>query len=179
MTTPRAKTNDIAKKAEPFLHKIEGIDADIDSEKGRFMAFCKAKRKLIREALKAAKDEGVAIPAMKGLVEQRKLERKIAKIPTDFDMDEAATFRELVRVFGPLGQAAAARAGYGGKTDEGGGGDPVPTGAEAKAAQQAGDHEAGLKTVGRGPVDGDGQRKSLGEMMREPGGPLAADAAKV
>ena len=176
--TPRAKANDIAKKAEPFLHKIESIDADINSEKGRFMAFCKAKRKLIRDHLKAAKDEGIAIPAMKGLVEQRKLERKIAKIPTDFDMDEAATFRELVRVFGPLGQAAAVRAGYG-KTDEGDGGDHVPTGAEAKAAQQAADHDAGLKTVGRGPVDGDGQRKTLGEMMREPGGPLAADAAKV
>lgn len=179
----RARSNDIAKKAEPFLHKIEGLDADIESEKGRFMAFCKAKRKLIREALKAGKDEGIAIPVMKGLVERRKLERKIEKIPTDFDMDEEAAFKELVRAFGPLGQAAAVRAGYG-STDEGGGdgGEHVPTGEEAKAAQQARDHEAGLKTVGRGPVDGDGApRKTIGEMMREPGGPLAdgAGAAKV
>ena len=178
MTTPRAKANDIAKKAEPFLHKIEGIDADIESEKGRFMAFCKAKRKLIKDHLKAAKDEGIAPVVLKGIVDQRKLQKKIDKIPTDFDMDESAAFRELARVFGPLGQAAAMRAGYG-KTDDGDGGDHVPTGAEAKAAQQAADHDAGLKTVGRGPVDGDGQRKTLGEMMREPGGPLAADAAKV
>ena len=177
MTTPRARSNDIAKKAEPFIHKIEGIDADIESEKGRFMAFCKAKRKLIKDALKAAKDEGLAIPVMKGIVEQRKLQRKIDKIPTDFDMDESAAYRELARAFGPLGQAAAVRAGYGKTDEDGGGGDHVPTSQEAKAAQQAADHEAGLKTVGRGPVDGNG-RKTIGEMMREPGGPLA-DAAKI
>ena len=139
------------------------------------MAFCKAKRKLIKDHLKAAKDEGIAPVVLKGIVDQRKLQKKIDKIPTDFDMDESAAFRELARVFGPLGQAAAMRAGYG-KTDEGDGG-IVPTGEEAKAAQQAADHDAGLKTVGRGPVDG--ERKTLGEMMREPGGPLAADAAKV
>lgn len=164
MTTPRA--NDIARKAEPFLHKIEGIDADIDSEKGRFMAFCKAKRKLIKDALKAAKDEGIAIPVMKGIVERRKLQRKVDKIATDFDMDEAAAYRELERVFGPLGSAAAVRAGYG--KAEGEGGEHVPTAEEAKTAQQQRDHEEGLKSVGRGPVDG-----TPGDMMRQPGGPLA------
>lgn len=169
MTTPRATSNDIARKAEPFLHKIEGIDADIDSEKGRFMAFCKAKRKLIKDALKAAKDEGIAIPVMKGIVERRKLQRKVDKIATDFDMDEAAAYRELERAFGPLGTAAAVRAGYG-KAEGGDGGEHVPTSEEAKAAQQKADHEAGIKTVGRGPDAG----KTPGDMMRQPGGPLAS-----
>ena len=166
-TTPRSKTNDIAKKAEPFIHKIEGIDADIESEKGRFMAFCKAKRKLIKDHLKAAKDEGLAIPVMKGIVERRKLQRKVDKITVDFDMDEAAAYRELERVFGPLGVAAAVRAGYG--KAEGEDEEHVPTSEEAKAAQQASDHEAGLKTVGRGPDGG-----TPGDMMRQPGGPLAS-----
>lgn len=167
--TTRAKPNDIAKKAEPFLHKIERIDEDIESEKGRFMSFCKAKRKLIKEALKAAKDEGVTPVVLKGIVDQRKLERKITKITVDFDLTEAADYRELARVFGELGEAAAARAGYG-TTTEGEGGDHVPTSAEAKEAKQAADHEDGLKTVGRGT------RKTVGEMMREPGGPLADEA---
>lgn len=163
-STPRAKTNDIAKQAEPFLHKIESIDQDIESEKGRFMAFCKAKRKLIKDAYKAAKDEGIAANALKGIVEQRKLQRKIDKIPTDFDLEEADIYKRLAEVFGPLGKAAAARAGFGN-------GEKTPTAAENKAAKDQAAHEEGLKTVGRGPVEG--ERKTVGELMREPGGPLS------
>jgi len=170
MTTPRSKSNDIAKKAEPHLHKIEGINADIESLKGTFMAACKAKRKLIKDVLKVAKDDGIAPPVLRGIVEQRKLQRKIEKIPTDFDIDESAAYRELARVFGPLGQAAAVRAGYGDAGGDGGDGERTPTAAEHKAAKDATAHEEGLQTVGRGPVDG--QRKTVGDMMREPGGPL-------
>jgi hypothetical protein len=164
----RPRSNDITKKAEPFIDKIESIDEQIESLKGTFMAACKAKRNLIKQAVAAAKEEGIAPGVMKGIVSHRRLQRKINKIGSGFDdIDEAADYRELARVFGPLGQAAAVRAGYGRADD----GEPVPTAAEAKAAQQTRDHEAGLQTVGRG-------RKSVGEMMREPGGPLAGEPLK-
>ena len=155
------RTNDLAKKAEPFLKKIEGIHDDIESLKGSFMSACKGKRKLIRDAYKAAKDEGVAPTVLKGVVEQRQLENKIKKIPTDFDIDEAAAYRELAEAFGDLGMAAAKRAGYGEGEAR------TPTAAEAKAASQAAAHEAGLQTVGRG-------RKPVGDLMREPGGTLSS-----
>jgi hypothetical protein len=140
------RANDIVRKAKPFLHKIEGVEADIESEKGRFMAFCKGKRKIIKDLYKAAKDEEVAPTVLKGVVEQRKLQRKIDKIPADFDLTEAAAYRELEAAFGPLGKAAASRAGFGADDGEG---EPL-TGAEAKAAQAARDHEAGIARIGRG-----------------------------
>lgn len=146
--------NNIVVRAEPYIHKIEGIEADIESEKGRFMAYCKTRRKLIKDAIKAAKDEDVPPPVLKGIVARRKFDRKIANIPTDFDIDEAAAYRELETAFGPLGKAAAKAAGYGDKGE--------PSADERKAAE----HEAGLQTVGRG--------KTPGEMMSQPGGPLAS-----
>jgi len=143
---PRTGGNDIPSKAKPFLDKIEGLFDEIESLKSDFMTACKKRRELIREHYKAAKDKGIPVESLKGIIKQRALQDKIDKIPVDFDIDEAAAYRDLAEAFGPLGQSAAIGAGYGDANGSG------QTAAEAEAAQKQRDHEAGLQTVGRGPV---------------------------
>jgi hypothetical protein len=76
----------------------------------------------------------------------RRLQRKIDKIPTDFDLDEAQAYKELADgALGDLGVAAARAAGY----ENGGDKDERPRFMQERADQEA------LDKVGRGsdPVD--------------------------
>jgi len=138
--------NSLGAKAQPFIEKIEEVDREIESLTGQHMAACKRKRQEKKEIYQTAKDAGLQTRPLKGIVKQRKLQRKIDQIPLDFDIEESAVYKELAETLGPLGAAAAARAGYGNGDDD------VRPGFMQRAEREKQEaHERGLKTVGRGP----------------------------
>jgi uncharacterized protein (UPF0335 family) len=136
--------NSLAKIAEPFLARIENVHADLDSLRGEYMQRCQARREDIKQIYTEAADKGVNRRALKGVVQARALQRKIDSIDDGFEPDEATAYRELAQRLGPLGHAAADRAGFGPADED----DLRP--AFMKDPEKAEAHEAGLKTVGRG-----------------------------
>jgi len=104
--------NDLATKAAPFLQRIEEIDEELDSEKGAYMATCRTLRSKRKGVFGDAKDAGIAVKPLKAVVKRRKLENKIAGLPSDFDIDETAQYSALASAFAgtPFGDFAAAQA---------------------------------------------------------------------
>jgi len=104
--------NSIDAKARPFVDGVERIMADMESDKGAYMARCKANRERIKEILTDAKDKGLPVKPMKGIIKHRSLERKKQKIAAGLDIDEQAIYAQLVDTLGELGAAAARTAGF-------------------------------------------------------------------
>jgi uncharacterized protein (UPF0335 family) len=129
--------NDIATRAAPFLQRIEEIDDELDLEKGAYMATCRTLRSKRKGIFGDAKDAGIAVKPLKAVVKRRRLESKIAGLPTDFDIDEAAQFEALAEAFAgtPFGDFAAERA------RDGDGGEEAPR-----------PDEEYLSNIGRGPT---------------------------
>lgn len=107
-----SRGNDLASRAKPFIERIERLDGEIDSLTGEHMAACKELRADIKEVVKEAKGAGINAKALKGIIKQRKLQRKIDAIDTEFDLDESAQFDALALAFGdtPFGRHAKERA---------------------------------------------------------------------
>jgi uncharacterized protein (UPF0335 family) len=105
--------NSLEGKAEAYLQRIENLLDEAESAKGKYMAECKERREDIKEIYTEAKENGVAVKALKGLVKYRQLEKKQNAISDGLDIDEAAAYQQLVDALGELGAAAAQRAGYG------------------------------------------------------------------
>lgn len=110
--------NSMEGKAEGFLKRIETLMREMESHKGTYMAECKERRSDIKEIYTEAKDAGVPVKALRGVVKARALERKLDAIPDGLDMDEAAAYETLCEALGDLGRAAATRAGHAPKDDE-------------------------------------------------------------
>jgi uncharacterized protein (UPF0335 family) len=104
--------NSLEGKAQPYLERIERLLGEIDSVKSTAMNECKSLREDVRAIYGEAKDKGVPVKALKGLVKFRGYERKKAKIADGLDIDEAASYRQLVDALGELGAAAARAAGF-------------------------------------------------------------------
>jgi uncharacterized protein (UPF0335 family) len=143
--TDTHSANSLGGIAEPFVIRIENVHNDLESLKGEYMQRCQARREDIKQICIEAKDKGVNPRALKGVVKARALQRKIDGIDDGFDETEAAAYRELAETLGPLGNAAANRAGF-----AKGNGDDDLRPPFMKDPDKAAAHEAGLKTVGRG-----------------------------
>lgn len=105
--------NTIDVKARPFLDRVERIMSEMESDKGVYMAKCRANRDRIKDVLTEAKDQGLPVRAMRGIVKFRDLERKQQKIAAKLeDADESDIYRQLVDTLGELGAAAARQAGF-------------------------------------------------------------------
>lgn len=116
---PRFGDNTIEGRAAPFVTRIENLLRDLASERGSYMAKCVPIHEDIREVYGEAKENGVAVKALKGLIKWRALERKQASIGDDFaDIDEKTVYDQLVEALGPLGFAAAVAAGYRDEPDD-------------------------------------------------------------
>lgn len=103
-------------EAGSFVDKFEEMEAEIATERGVFMAKCKAIRERQKELLDDAKSQGVAKGLVKGIVKARELERKAADIRDGFDDEEDRDyFIDIRRALGddysslPLGKAAVDR----------------------------------------------------------------------
>jgi uncharacterized protein (UPF0335 family) len=161
MTDTHGAANSLAGIAEPFVERIENVHKDLETLKGEYMQRCQARREDIKQIYTDAADNGVNRRALKGVVKARALQRKIDGIDDDFEPDEAAAYLELAKSLGPLGHAAAERAGF--AEDDGADDSELPTAEDVrgilrddlrpafmKDPEKAEAHEAGLKTVGRG-----------------------------
>jgi uncharacterized protein (UPF0335 family) len=104
--------NSIDAKARPFVERVERISTEMESDKGAYMAKCKANRERIKEVMTEAKDQGIPVKPLKGVIKYRSLERKQGKIAAGLDMDEQAIYSQLVDALGELGAAAARAAGF-------------------------------------------------------------------
>jgi|SRR5262245_22228931 len=141
----RSTVNDLVSKAKPYIGEIEEIEAEMERLQSEHMARLKGKRAQRKDVYAAAKDAGVPTRPLKGVVKQRTLQRKIEKIPADFDLDESAAYRELAAgALGDLGVAAAERAGYGN-----GNGEDVRPGFMQRSEHERAD-VTHLDAVGRG-----------------------------
>jgi uncharacterized protein (UPF0335 family) len=109
---PMHGANSVDAKARPFVDRVERIVAEMESDKGTYMAKCKANRERIKEVLTEAKDRGLPVKPMKGIIKHRSLERKKQKIAAALDIDEQAIYAQLVDALGELGAAAARAAGF-------------------------------------------------------------------
>lgn len=110
---PSFGDNTLEGRAAPFVTRIENLLRDLASERGTYMAACVPIHEDIREVYGEAKEQGIAVKALKGLIKWRSLEKKQAAIADDFaDVDEKAVYDQLVEGLGPLGFAAAVAAGY-------------------------------------------------------------------
>jgi uncharacterized protein (UPF0335 family) len=146
-----AQSNDLATKAETYLRLIEEIDEELDSEKVAYMSRCGVLRDRRKDVFGAAKDDGIQVKPLKAIVKRRKLENKIAGLPSEFEIDEAAQYEALAAAFAgtPFGDFAASRA------DNGAAAEPAP--AKAGGARPNEDHVAALRArltrIGLDPVD--------------------------
>lgn len=136
--------NSLEGKAKPYMERIEHLFADLESEKGSYMARCKEIREDIREIYTEAKNNDVPPKALRGLVKFRELERRQADIADGMDIDESAAYSHLVEALGPLGRAAAKAAGVEVDDDK----DVRPPHLKAKTEGRA--DEAALDKVGQG-----------------------------
>ena len=101
--------NSLEGKAEGYLTRMETLLRDLDSERGTYMARCKEIREDISEIYVEAKDNGVPVKALKGIVKHRQLQKRQEAIADGFDIDEAAAYETIREALGPLGAAAADR----------------------------------------------------------------------
>lgn len=112
--------NSIEGKSQAFLKRIETLMSESESAKATYMNECKERRSDIKAVYTEAKDAGVPVKALRGLVKYRELERKQEAIADGLDIDEASTYETLIEALGPLGEAAAKAAGHKPKGDEAG-----------------------------------------------------------
>jgi uncharacterized protein (UPF0335 family) len=102
--------NSLEGKAASFIERIERLDGEIEHLKNSIADDIKSAREDKKETLEEAKSAGVPPKALKAEIKRRAVERKLA---TTLTVNELALYRGLADSLGPLGEAAAERAGYG------------------------------------------------------------------
>jgi uncharacterized protein (UPF0335 family) len=100
------------KEADSYLQRIEHLLGDLDKLRSTYMTKCKHVREDITTIYQDARESGLEVRALKGLVKYRALERKQATIDDDFDEAEQLAYTQLIEKLGDLGAAAAKRAGF-------------------------------------------------------------------
>lgn len=98
-------------KAKSFVGRIENCEAEIDSERGTYMAAARVLREDIKEILDEAKTAGIPKKALKAMVADRRLSKKKRKLADGLDIDDLAAFEQMREALGdlaalPLGEAA-------------------------------------------------------------------------
>lgn len=112
--------NSIEGKSQAFLKRIETLKEQAESAKGKYLAECKTRNEDIKIIYTEAKDACVPTKALRGLVKYRELARKQEAIADGLDIDEASTYETLIEALGPLGEAAAKKAGHSPKSEQSG-----------------------------------------------------------
>ena len=112
MPTPK---NSIEGRALPFVERIERLKGEIKMINEKSKLERKDKQEDIKEVHLEVKAAGLAVRAVKEIIEDRALERRKLerrkRTLEKLDIDEGAQFQVLVETLGDLGRAAAERAG--------------------------------------------------------------------
>jgi uncharacterized protein (UPF0335 family) len=90
-------------KTKSFVNRVEEIEREIDSERGSFMAKCKALRDDINDVLEEAKEAGLPRKALRKVLQSRKLERKVEAIREDLESEDQDSFDLIRLALGDLG----------------------------------------------------------------------------
>lgn len=155
--TAPTKGNDIATRAQPFIERIETLQAEKK-------VYCEGCAEDIKHVVEEAEEAGIAPKALKRALRLRKLQRDIDGLPAKLDLDESAQFEALAAAFGdsPFGHHAAQLARQlrdSGATVEVRGGtagaaELLRQNREANGEAPREDEEH-LARIGRGPSDAD------------------------
>jgi uncharacterized protein (UPF0335 family) len=102
-------------KTQGFVGEIEGLMADLRSEKGAYMNRCRGIRESISSVFDKAKDSGVDRKALKHEIKVRERDRKSDEEYEDLEADQRDQVELIRNALGnyadtPLGQAAMSRA---------------------------------------------------------------------
>lgn len=113
MAKKSKQTNGIdAAIAADHIKRVESLHADLLSERGEYMAACRSIREDIKQVFTDAKEQhGIPTKTLKAIVKQREYQRKVDSCGDFLDIDERASFEQLVEDLGglvdlPLGAAA-------------------------------------------------------------------------
>jgi len=98
-------------KVAAFVSRIENLNKDIETSKSQHMSRCKEIRGDINVVLGEAKDEGISKTALKSIIKQRELERKVEACRDKLESEEQHEFDKIAQALGQLkdtelGQAA-------------------------------------------------------------------------
>lgn len=133
-------------EAGSFVDKYEEFEAQLASERSKFMLACKKIHEQQRELLDDAKSQGVAKKVVKTIVDARKLEAKAKAAFASLEDDDRSFAVDIRKALGdfadlPLGAAAVSANGQ----------DPT-TAAIVDAATKAWDDADPKKKKGRAPA---------------------------
>lgn len=100
MEAPRIISNGVDPElAYAAIHEIEKIDGELESEKGSYMARCKAIKDRRKATLEEYRDRGLSKGFIKGVIEIRKLNAKVEDIHADLaedGSDQADLFNDFL-----------------------------------------------------------------------------------
>lgn len=96
---PNAWTRDTLME---HIAKIEELEAEIESEKGSYMEYCREKREEIKSAIESAKNkDGIPMGELKSALKIRKLSRKMDK---EIAKSEGDTLKLIIQTIGGLAE---------------------------------------------------------------------------
>jgi hypothetical protein len=116
MANPAKSNEPSTEDVQDAVQSIEKLFGDLLSERMSYMSRCKIIRKMVADKYEYAADQGISKKALKVLIKERDLERKIEALSDDLEADERNEYEMLSEKLGdfgtsPLGQAAMAKAG--------------------------------------------------------------------
>lgn len=99
-------------RAGDIVERIGNLKGAIEDEREKFKEACAPMLADIKDLYVEAKAAGISVKALRKVVRRRDMERKMEQIPEGLELSERAVYASIVESLGPLGQAAADRAGY-------------------------------------------------------------------
>jgi uncharacterized protein (UPF0335 family) len=94
-----------------FVGRVENVEKELESLKGRYMSECKALREDIKDIFKEAQVEGVPTRPLKNYIKERQLLRKAEACRENLEADDQDSYDLIKQAMGdlaelPLGKAA-------------------------------------------------------------------------
>jgi uncharacterized protein (UPF0335 family) len=93
-----------------YVRRIERLVEEIASERGKYMADCKAIRDEIGDVLDEAKERGVPRRELKAAIKARDLARKIDALRDNFEAEQRETYDQIRTALGDLADLPLGRA---------------------------------------------------------------------
>jgi uncharacterized protein (UPF0335 family) len=111
MAEPSATNGFDPKKMKSFVGRVENVEKELESLKGRYMSECKALREDIKDIFKEAQVEGVPTRPLKNYIKERQLLRKAEACRENLEADDQDSYDLIKQAMGdlaelPLGKAA-------------------------------------------------------------------------
>jgi uncharacterized protein (UPF0335 family) len=97
-----------------YLEEIDAADQTLERLRSEYMNKCKGPHEDIAGVFEAAKEADIPVRALKTIVKNRRLDRRMANNVAKLEADDADSYEALVAALGdfidlPLGQAAVER----------------------------------------------------------------------